>query len=115
MKERGQSTIEAAIALPAAVFLVWWAVAVPAAGLRSVAARVAVLGGARQAAVSDRVEGGEVKGWVMQRWGRLTGGAGAKTVEAQVSGEAVSVTATEDWTPPGAGLRAALRLPRERD
>lgn len=115
MDERGQSTAEVAVALPALVLLVWWAVALPCAGLRSLAARVAVFGGVRRASCADGPKDGEVATWVRRRWACLAGGEAAKTVKARVDSGTVTAKATQEWEPLSARVSVSFRLPRERD
>lgn len=113
--ERGQSTIEVAIAFPLVVLGLWWALVAPLTGTRSLALRVAGLAGAREAAVEDAPEARRVERIVGTHWKRMGGSGGGKEVKVSLAADAVLVSAWEKSTGAGRAPEFALALRRERD
>ncbi|HHW14403.1 MAG TPA: hypothetical protein GXX28_05655 [Firmicutes bacterium] len=113
--ERGQSTIEVAIAFPLVVVALWWALAAPLTGTRSLAVRLAGLAGARQAAVEDAPDTRQTGRIVEAHWQRLGGGGGGKQVAVSLAGDTVTVTAREIGHRAGRAPEFTLALRRERD
>lgn len=113
--ERGQSTVEVAIAFPVAIIMLWWAAAAPISGLRALAARSAAVVGARRASVEDSPERELTARRVEQARQRIAGSGSRPAIEVALSSRRVSVTMSETGRslPKMRGLK--LFLDRERD
>ncbi|MDI6870288.1 MAG: hypothetical protein QME79_02820 [Bacillota bacterium] len=113
--ERGQSTVEVAIAFPVAVTILWWTIVAPLVGVRALAARVAAATGARQAALADGPEAGRTGRTIERMWKGLGGAGSGKKVEVSLSNSSVAVSARE--APLGAGRMSdfLLYVGREKD
>jgi hypothetical protein len=113
--ERGQSTVEVAIAFPVVVILLWWAVVSPLAGVRAVAARTAAVGEVRRATAEDAPETAATAARVREAWQRMTGATGIREVKATLSGRQLTVVARETEPGPGRIRDFTLTLPQEED
>lgn len=113
--ERGQSTVEVAIAFPVLVILLWWALVAPLVGMRALAARSAGAAGARQAALEDSPQPDHAAGSIRKLWEQLGGHAGGKKAEVSLSAGWVKLVAQETGPTAGRVKPFSLSLPQERD
>lgn len=113
--ERGQSTIEVAIAFPVLIIMLWWALVPPLVGVRALAARTAVLAGARRGVVDDGAIPAGVAQDVRQTWTGLAGAGQERQVGVEVRPTSLRIRAEERAM--GLPVKQALTLEvrRERD
>ncbi len=113
--ERGQSTIEVAIAFPVLVIMLWWTIVPPVTGVRALAARLAITTGARRAALEDRPDADRLGQQVQRWWERLGGAGGGKQVGIALTSEWVTASARDTAPGPGRVDSFQFRRWRERD
>ncbi|MGE5552404.1 MAG: hypothetical protein ACM3XZ_00570 [Betaproteobacteria bacterium] len=113
--DRGQSTVEVAIAFPVVIAILWWTIVPPLAGIRALAARSAALAGARSAAVEDHPDAGRTGRSVAEHWKRMGGAGYGKQVEVSLSPRHVVLKTRETAPEAGKMNDFLLELEREKD